>query len=144
MLYALRGKLNDRIHLLYGGETVGVISGFILGVTDDSDPSVSLLFTNLGLSHILAISGQHISLLAFGLLFLMRSLNITRERAYEMTMFLIPLYVGMTGLSPSAVGAFIMGEAGSCWLTISSFSGWFKFSCPRFSPYGIGQSLLYS
>lgn len=110
LLYDFRGKLEERALQLYDKETAGLITGFVLGSTDELDPEVSLLFSHLGLTHILAISGQHITLLVMGLLALFRFFRVTREKAYIYTMFILPLYVCMTGGSPSAVRSLIMGE----------------------------------
>lgn len=110
LLDKIQVNLSQTIDQLYDAETGGLLKGFLLGNTRELDPEISMLFSHLGLSHILAISGQHITWLMVGLFMFFRSVGVYKERGYILVMLILPLYVFMTGASPSALRALIMGE----------------------------------
>jgi competence protein ComEC len=90
----------------------GYMKGLLIGVSDDLSSDKYNQFTNLGMTHILAISGTHVAInigLVFGLL---RLLKVTRERAYSTVFWLLPIYVFMTGFSPSVIRAGLMTMLG--------------------------------
>nr|WP_280921103.1 DNA internalization-related competence protein ComEC/Rec2 [Paenibacillus turicensis] len=90
----------------------GYMKGLLIGITDDLSDDKYKQFTNLGMTHILAISGTHVAInigLVFGLL---RLLKVTRERAYSTVFWLLPIYVFMTGFSPSVLRAGLMTMLG--------------------------------
>lgn len=106
----LQSHLSQKMDQLYNQQTSGLLKGFLLGNSRELDEDISLIFSHLGLSHILAISGQHITWLMAGLFLFFRLIGVYKERAQVMVMFILPLYVFMTGASPSALRALIMGE----------------------------------
>lgn len=106
----VQGFLSQRIDQLYPPESGGLIKSFLLGNTRDLDPEISLVYSHLGLTHILAISGQHIAWVMAGLFLFFRIIGMCKERAIIIIMIILPLYVLLTGASPSALRALIMGE----------------------------------
>ena len=108
----LRQHIGSIIDELFPDWQGGYMKGLLIGVTDDLSPDKYKQFTNLGMTHILAISGSHVAInisLVFGLL---RLLKVTRERAYSTVFWLLPIYVLMTGFSPSVVRAGLMTMLG--------------------------------
>lgn len=109
-LVASQEWLAERLKEMYGPDTEGLLSGFLLGSVTEIDPETYAKFSGLGLTHVIAISGQHITMLAAALVFLCRLTGLSREHSFRITMALLPLYVFLTGASPSAMRALIMGE----------------------------------
>ncbi|WP_027417695.1 DNA internalization-related competence protein ComEC/Rec2 [Aneurinibacillus terranovensis] len=109
-ILSLQKWLVGRINRMYSADTAGFISGLLIGSLDEMDAENYVRLSSLGLAHILAISGHHITLLVIGLLFLLRWLGMTKERAGVLAIILLPLYVLLTGAGASAVRALIMGE----------------------------------
>ena len=103
---ALTGALMDR---LYPGGDAGYMKGLVAGIQSDVDPALYDTFSRLGLTHVLAISGMHVGVVALLLLQFGRVLRLTRERSYDLVLAAIPPYILFTGASPSAVRAGIMG-----------------------------------
>ena len=99
------GKLMER---LYPGGDAGYMKGLVAGIREDVDPELYDIFSKLGLTHVLAISGMHVGIVALLLLKLGQWLRLTRERSYDLSMAAMPAYVLFTGASPSAVRAGIM------------------------------------
>ncbi|MDF2720457.1 MAG: competence protein ComEC [Paenibacillus sp.] len=90
----------------------GYLKSLVLGLTDDIEPELYGQFSQLGLTHILAISGTHVVVFVAGCMWLLRLFRLTRERMLTVTMMLVPFYVAISGGSPSAVRAGLMAMAG--------------------------------
>ncbi|MEK0312929.1 ComEC/Rec2 family competence protein [Cohnella sp. 56] len=99
------GRLSDR---LYGAKDSGYMKGLVAGITDDIDPGQYDDFSRLGLTHVLAISGLHVAVVVYLLLLLGRALRWTRERSCAFAAAAMPVYMLLTGASPSAVRACLM------------------------------------
>jgi len=106
------GQLMDR---LYPGGDAGYMKGLVAGIRDDVDPELYDVFSRLGLTHVLAISGMHVGIVALLALKIGQAFRLTRERSYGLAIALMPAYVLFTGASPSAVRAGIMAMLG-LWL----------------------------
>ncbi|WP_164545540.1 ComEC/Rec2 family competence protein [Paenibacillus albus] len=77
---AAREALGKRMDALFPGIQAGYMKGLVIGITDDLDPTVYRQFAQLGLTHILAISGLHVAVFLYVLGGLLRLLRMTRER----------------------------------------------------------------
>lgn len=99
------GAMMDR---LYPHGDAGYMKGLVAGITADIDPRQYDDFAKLGLTHILAISGLHVGVVVFILLQLGVSLRLTRERAIDVAIAMMPIYMLATGASPSAIRACLM------------------------------------
>ncbi|QHT60254.1 DUF4131 domain-containing protein [Paenibacillus lycopersici] len=109
---ALRAALGKRMDALYPGVQAGYMKGLVLGITDDLDPVVYRQFSQLGLTHILAISGLHVAVFLYVLGGLLRLLRMTRERMLLVMIAAVPFYVLLAGASPSVVRSGIMAMLG--------------------------------
>ncbi|MFD0672138.1 DNA internalization-related competence protein ComEC/Rec2 [Cohnella sp. GCM10027633] len=109
------GALMDR---LYPSGDAGYMKGLVAGITSDFDPGQYDAFARLGLTHILAISGLHVGVIVFLLLQLCAWARLTRERAIDVTIAMMPVYMLATGASPSAVRACLMAML-ALWLARS-------------------------
>ncbi|WP_420869736.1 ComEC/Rec2 family competence protein [Cohnella ginsengisoli] len=99
------GRLTDR---LYGKPDAGYMKGLVAGISDDIDPDQYDDFSRLGLTHVLAISGLHVAVVVYILLMLGKFARWTRERSLAFAASAMPVYMLLTGASPSAVRACLM------------------------------------
>lgn len=93
------------------------MQALIYGERSDIEPTVLASYQKLGLIHLLAISGLHMTLLVGGCFYLFIRLGITRERATMILLGCIPIYVILAGAAPSVMRAAIMT---SCFFLASS------------------------
>ncbi|MDF2715110.1 MAG: competence protein ComEC, partial [Paenibacillus sp.] len=105
------GNVFDRMFGIDGADS-GYLKSLVLGLTDDMDPELYQQFSQLGLTHILAISGLHVAVFVAGCMWLLRLSGLTREKIIVITMALVPFYIAVSGGSPSAVRAGIMAMIG--------------------------------
>lgn len=67
------------------------------------------IFSRVGLSHMIAISGSHITILSAMIIGFLLNMGISRRRAFYIVISFLILYPVITGLSASAVRSAIMG-----------------------------------
>lgn len=109
---ALRERLGEHIEQLFPGWQAGYMKGLLIGLQDELDPDKYAEFTQLGLTHILAISGTHVAINVALVLGLLRLCRVTREISITVTMIFVPGYMLITGLSPSVIRSGLMSMLG--------------------------------
>ena len=101
-LYKLKNSIKSKIETY---KSADYLNTFILGDSKNIDEKVINSYRNNGISHILAISGMHITLLATAMLFLLNKLFTRKIINYFIVIIILSLYVFLTSFSPSVVRA---------------------------------------
>jgi competence protein ComEC len=86
--------------------------GFVLGEDEGIDPKTSEDFRRSGLSHLLAVSGENVTLLALLAMPLLGALGVPLRERLVWILGLIAVYVPLAGAGPSIQRAAVMGAAG--------------------------------
>ena len=84
------------------------LKAFILGKTDLLDDDIKTNYQELGVSHLLAISGMHISLFSGIILFLLKKCHIGGNISYFITILFLLFYMKLTGNTSSVSRAVIL------------------------------------
>jgi competence protein ComEC len=87
----------------------GLADALLLGYRRTILPEDSDLFARVGLSHLIAISGSHITIMSAMLLNVALFIGLRRRAALKIVFIFLFVYPLITGLSASAVRAAIMG-----------------------------------
>ena len=85
-----------------------LLKAMVLGAKEELDPEVKKLYQRNGISHLLAISGLHISLVGMGLYRLLRRISGSYLFSGICSVFFLAGYGWVTGASISAVRAVLM------------------------------------
>ena len=91
-----------------GDSSKPLISALILGNKAELDPQIRRDFAKIGLSHILALSGMHITIIVTLLSFVFERFSIRRIWKEIILIFVTLCFVGITGFSESAMRAGLM------------------------------------
>jgi competence protein ComEC len=86
--------------------------GFVLGEDDGLDPSTKEDFIRAGLSHLTAVSGENVTLLALLAMPVLAAFGIPLRERLIWVIGLIAVYVPLAGSGPSIQRAGVMGAAG--------------------------------
>lgn len=86
--------------------------GFVLGQDEGIDAGTEEDFRRSGLSHLLAVSGQNVTLLALLAMPVLAALGIPLRERLLWILALIAVYVPLTGAGPSIQRAAVMGALG--------------------------------
>lgn len=89
-------------------EVAALSSALIYGDRSLMTPELLTNYQNAGISHLLAISGLHVSLLVGMIFFIGIRLGVTRETMSTGILCFLPVYAVLTGGSPSVIRAVVM------------------------------------
>ena len=106
--YRLKMKIINSTGTIFTKEEKGVVLGIILGNTENITDETKDAFSGSSLSHLLAVSGAHISYIVLGLTTFFRKLRITKKINYILTAILLIFYLFVIGFTASATRAVIM------------------------------------
>lgn len=85
-----------------------IFKAVLLGDSSSMDPQVRHMYQRHGISHLLAVSGQHLSIIGGGIYLMLRRGGLGYGKAGGVSAFLVISYGVLTGSSGSAVRAVIM------------------------------------
>jgi competence protein ComEC len=90
------------------GAPAALLKGLLLGEKHALPKEVRAAFNRVGVSHVLAVSGLHVGLIAGIFFFVFRLLGLTRSRATWVTVGALIVYVFVVDKPPSVVRASVM------------------------------------
>ena len=101
-------EVKEKISSLMSKETYSIICGILLGDKSEIEEDIQERFKISNISHILAVSGMHVSYIIIGINLILKPC-IGKRKTKFITIILLMMYMLITGLSPSVVRASIMG-----------------------------------
>ncbi|MCM1184066.1 MAG: DNA internalization-related competence protein ComEC/Rec2 [Roseburia sp.] len=107
-LYRIRGYFEGIFDRLLPERDASVMKAMVLGSKSGLDTELKDLYRQSGISHILAISGLHITLIGMGLYRLLRRIRVPAAAAALLSVLLMTAYGDMAGMSSSAYRAVFM------------------------------------
>jgi competence protein ComEC len=110
------GQIRDRASVGLGRgmppREAALARGFVLGQDEEVDPVAVEDFRRAGLSHLLAVSGENVTLLALLAMPVLAALGLGLRERLLWVLGLIALYVPLAGAGPSIQRAGVMGAVG--------------------------------
>lgn len=108
LFQSVRSKLNEVFISVTDEHTGAFLSALLVGDRSGLDGNTKLNFTRIGISHILALSGMHLSILSFAINKLLSFIRVNRKaRIITICVFSL-FYMGLTDFLPSITRAGIM------------------------------------
>ena len=104
----VRERVTARLAEVYPEDAEGPLGAMIAGDRSSLSEEDTAWYRMGGVSHMLAISGLHITVLAMGLYRILTFLHLDYRAAAAVSAVFISLYAAMTGLSAATVRAVIM------------------------------------
>ena len=108
LIVDIRERLKESLYGIAEPKEASLMCAMLLGDKNDLDEEVEKLYQDGGISHILAISGLHISMLGMLLFGLLRKLGLSMGAGGAIAGGVMGIYCMMTGLGVPAVRAFVM------------------------------------
>lgn len=115
---ALASRLNQKLcaalSLHYDSDAAGLLSAMLLGNRASLSSATTYHFRRAGVSHLLALSGMHISVLAFAVMRLTALFPLSKRMRSLLLLLFLALFSVLTGLSASILRAAIMTAFVQC------------------------------
>ena len=108
LLRSIRSHIKNIYHKFLSEQDAGIMSAMLLGEKSGLPTETKELYQKNGISHILAISGLHISIIGLFLFRLLKKICIPNETAVPITIFILISYGILTDFSVSTNRAVIM------------------------------------
>lgn len=109
-LFSFRGHILETLTRHIPQPESALVSGLLLGGDEGLSRGTQAEFKTAGLSHIVAVSGYNVTIVAETLLFALVFLGLRRRQAFWLILLGVWIFVLLSGASASAVRAGIMGS----------------------------------
>jgi competence protein ComEC len=109
VLFKIKNKFEEELFLIFPEPQASLADGLILGVKSTLPQKLLDIFAAVGITHIIALSGFNITIIAEALRRISDYLMVNRYYSFWLTVGLIIGFILMTGASASIVRAGIMG-----------------------------------
>ena len=104
----MREFLRRRIVMSSNADSGNIAAALLFGERGALPDQTRLNFTRIGISHLLALSGLHLTILCIGLFALLNLFRINKKLRYAISILFVILYIAFTGFSVSVLRAGIM------------------------------------
>ena len=111
------------------------LHALILGDDRYIGDDINNIYQSIGISHLFAISGMHISILSGIILFILRRINMNKLFSYLITILFLIFYLFLTGCSPSILRATIL-------FILLSINKLFKLNIKTFNVFLLTISII--
>ena len=108
ILYKIREKVRMQIEYIFKGQDDGLVSALVLGEDGDLNTDIRALYEQLGIAHVLAISGLHMSIIAAGIWWSLGIMGLNYKMRNGISLIGIWSYSIFVGMSVSIIRASIM------------------------------------
>jgi ComEC/Rec2-related protein len=106
----LRETIAEKIDDYFTEETAPVAKAMFLGIKNQIPDELREEYGATGISHVLAISGLHITIIAAAAAWLLGRMRLPRNLRFPLSIGLLVFYAMLTGLAPSVVRAVAMSS----------------------------------
>lgn len=104
----LRNKIYEKANILLEEDEAGILSGILIGNKENISQDLITNFKNSNLSHILAVSGAHVSYIILGITFIFTKSKMSKKISKILTIIILIFFIILTGQTASVARACIM------------------------------------
>ncbi len=127
--------LQNHLQKQLNPKAYGVMQALVLGDRSAMPKDVEELFRRTGTSHVLAISGMNMAIVAAMIVFILRLTMMPRRIMLAFAIIVLGMYTFITGASPSIVRAWVMVS-----VVLASFI--FEEDCDALNSLGVAALIL--
>lgn len=105
----IKSALTGRVNKILPEPQASFLNGLLYGARSAIPSDLQTAFNRTGTTHIIAISGYNITIIAVALLAILKGLRVPRQKAFWLAVAGIVFFVFLTGASASVARAGLMG-----------------------------------
>jgi len=107
-IFFLKGKLFETLEQIYSENATAFLKGILLGDSSNLDDEIKENFKNSSMSHVLAISGMHVSYVIIGVQAVLDKMINSKKLKNYLIILILAFFVIITGGAASCMRACIM------------------------------------
>lgn len=107
-IHNLSNKISNNISQILEKDEAGLLTGILIGNKEYLDEKIEQSFRDSNLSHMLAVSGAHVSYVILGITILLQKVKIHKKLGKIITIILLIFFMVLTGTTSSVTRACIM------------------------------------
>lgn len=107
-LYLIRNSIKDSAKKILPEKEANFLIAILIGDKQELDEDIQNNFRNSSLSHVLAVSGMHVSYIILGLSLILNKIKISKTYTKVFLILFLIFFILLTGCSPSVERACIM------------------------------------
>ena len=104
----IKNKIIENTNKLFTERTKGIFLGILIGYDELIAEDVKENFSKSSLSHLLAVSGAHVTYVVLGITLMLKSLRVSKEKGKIVICILLIFYLYIINFTPSVTRAVIM------------------------------------
>lgn len=108
MANSLSNKIIENVDKVFSEKEGGLLKGILIGNKESLDESIEENFKNSNLSHMLAVSGAHVSYIILGITTVLNNMKVSKRISKVITIVILLFFILLVGGTPSATRACIM------------------------------------
>ena len=108
LIYQIQKKIKETIKEKLPDETGNLLLAILVGDKKDLSEQIQINFKNSNLSHMLAVSGAHVSYIIVGLTYITQNLIMGKRKGRVFCIFFLIIFMAITNFTPSVTRACIM------------------------------------
>ena len=116
LFYTFRQRITDTLYSLYGEKNGALAAGILLGETDNIASDTMRQFRDSGITHLLAVSGLHVSVITGVLLWLLNRVS-AKAKLCTISVFLFA-YAALCGFSACCLGTNQRADSRCCLMKV--------------------------
>lgn len=109
VLCVARRIMQDQMEKIWPEPHAALIASILYGARTNVPRQLKEQFNTVGITHVMAVSGYNVTIIANLVMILLRSVGVRRKRAFGFVALMVAVFVLFVGASASAVRAGIMG-----------------------------------
>ena len=108
LIYQIQKKIKETIKEELPDETGNLLLAILVGDKKDLSEQIQINFKNSNLSHMLAVSGAHVSYIIVGLTYITQNSIMGKRKGRVFCIFFLIIFMAITNFTPSVTRACIM------------------------------------
>jgi competence protein ComEC len=108
-IYKAKNYFTRQINKILPEPQASFLAGLLIGAKKSIPPDLMEVFNQTGTTHIIAVSGYNVTIIATFLLLFAQNLGLSRKKAFWLIIIILIIFVIITGLQASIIRASIMG-----------------------------------
>lgn len=108
LINKINQKIVDKSNEILEKEEASLLTGILIGNKESLSKDIQESFRNSNLSHMLAVSGAHVTYVILGITMILKKSKINKKVSKVITIILLIIFIFLTGGTPSVTRACIM------------------------------------